>query len=191
MRNRWADEFEQFARSAACAQGHHDECAHRIGGPGGGLNPRRFRLEFGAVLCQCECHAGCPVGGRRAAVPERAWQESCSCPAAEQERQRRAEAGIDEILDFTELRARSRQRSEARREARDATRAAAAGKSQAEVRDIYLTELRARGLDIPPDEFLDATVDELTGDYRSSARLVGHALGDLAKFARDVLRPPL
>jgi hypothetical protein len=87
MRNRWADQFERFHRSQACARSDHDECSH-LCGFGGGFIPWRLRFEFGAVLCKCECHSSCPVTGAQAAIPEQTWRESCTCPGAEQERQR-------------------------------------------------------------------------------------------------------
>ena len=85
--------------------------------------------------------------------------------------------------------AQSQRQSESRRDAFLATQAEAAGKSQEEIRDFYLSELRSRGLKIPPEDVLNAKVDAITGDYRSSARLMGHALSDLAKLAGFILRP--
>jgi len=87
--------------------------------------------------------------------------------------------------------AQSQQRSRRRREAVNAVRAKAAGKSWEEIRDLYESELRARGLEIPPEEILDAHVDAITGDYRSSVHLMGRTLGDLAKLARGIFHPPL
>jgi hypothetical protein len=79
MHTPWADEFERALRSQACARDRHDACSH-LTGYGGGLNPRRLRLEFGAMLCKCECHSSCPVTSSRAAVRVRTWREMCSCP---------------------------------------------------------------------------------------------------------------
>jgi hypothetical protein len=95
-----------------------------------------------------------------------------------------------EFPDFREHMAQSQRQSESRRGAFHAARAKAAGGSREEIRDLYLSELRSRGLNIPPDDVLDANVDAITGDYRSSARLVGRALGDLAKLVGTILRPP-
>lgn len=188
MRDRWADQFERVHRSRSCVRGEHDDCSH-LCGFGGGFVPWRWRFEFGAVLCKCECHSSCPVTGPQTAVPERTWRESCTCIGAEQERRKLAAAGV-EFPDFTESMAQSRQRSRTRREAFDAARANAAGKTRVEIRDLYQAELHARGLEIPPDEILDAQVDAIIGDYRSSVRLMGRALGDLTKVVRGIFHPP-
>jgi hypothetical protein len=188
MRNRWAYQFEQLHRSQLCACNEHDECSH-LCGFGGGFIPWRLRFEFGAVLCKCECHSSCPVTGPQAAIPERTWRESCTCPGAEQVRQalgRRAE-----FPDFKEYLAQSRRRTQTRREAFNAAKAQAAGKDRQEIRDLYAAELRARELEIPPDDILDAEVDAITGDYRPVIGLVGRALSDVPKFMRGIFRPPV
>ena len=119
-------------------------------------------------------------------VGEQTWREWCICPGAtEAERTRRAQ-----FPDFAEVRARSRQDSQSQREAFQAARANAAGKSREETRDLYLAELRSRGLEIPPDELLDATVDTFTGNYRTSARLFARSVIDFWKSIRDDSRPP-
>jgi hypothetical protein len=187
MRHPGADEFEHTHRSPVCLRGMHDDCPHMLG-LGGGLNPRRLRLEFGAVLCKCECHSSCPITGNRSAVPFRTWHDSCSCPGAEQERRKQDQAGVG-FPDFKEHMAQSQRQSESRTEAFHATQAEAAGRSREEIRDLYLSQLRSRGLKIPPEDVLDAKVDAITGDYRSSARLMGRALSDLAKLAGFILRP--
>src|SRR5215471_17959850 len=106
MPDRWT-EFDQQFRTRACNGAAHRDCAHILG-PGGGFNPRRLRLEFGAGLCKCTCHASCPVtitAAKRLTVPMKAWYTSCACPGAEPERRSMDEAGI-EIPDFAELSAR-------------------------------------------------------------------------------------
>jgi hypothetical protein len=100
-----------------------------------------------------------------------------------------AEAGV-EFPDFHESMAKAQRESQARREAFDAARAGAAGKSRAEIRDLYESELRSRGLEIPSEEILDARVDAISGDYRSSVRLMGQALGDMARFAGGLFFRP-
>jgi hypothetical protein len=92
--------------------------------------------------------------------------------------------------DFGEHVAQSQRQSEQRREAFHAAQAKAAGRSREEIRDIYLSELRSRGLKIPAEDALDAKVDAITGDYRASALLMGRALRDLAKLAGSIFRPP-
>jgi hypothetical protein len=80
--------------------------------------------------------------------------------------------------------------SRLRREAFDAVRARAAGRSRAEIRDLYQDELCARGVRIPADEVLDAKADAIARDYRSSARMAGSAVADLAKLVGSMLRAP-
>jgi len=64
-----------------------------MSGFGGGFNPRRLRLEFGGLLCQCDCHSSCPVVGNRGSVSIPVWRELCTCPGAEAERARHDQAG--------------------------------------------------------------------------------------------------
>lgn len=185
MRNPWADEFERFHRTPACIRSAHGDCAHLMYGVGGGLNPRRLRLEVGAGVCKCECHSSCPVTSNRITVSAQAWRESCICPGAEAERIRHDQAGI-EFPDFDELRARSRQEHQSSREAFQAVRARAAGKSREEVKALYIAELRSRDLDIPQGEVLDALVEALTGNH---VRLIGLSVSGLWKLFRAVRRP--
>jgi len=91
MRNRLAEAFERDLRSHACRAGGHDNCPHAIGS-GGGLNPRRLRLEFGTQLCKCPCHAGCAVAGTRLCVSDQMWRDECSCPGAQARR-----AGLEQL----------------------------------------------------------------------------------------------
>jgi hypothetical protein len=152
-------------------------------GFGGGLNPRRLRLEFGAGLCKCKCHSPCPVTSKRITVSVQAWRESCTCPGAETERIRRDRAGT-EFPDFDELWAKSRQRSQSRREAFQAVRASAAGKTREEVKALYIAELRSRSLKIPEEEVLDALVDALIGNYVNSVRHMGRTVYDIWRAFR-------
>jgi hypothetical protein len=87
--------------------------------------------------------------------------------------------------------AQSLRHSQARREAFDAAKAQAAGKTREQIRDLYMAELRARGLDMPPDQTLDAEVDAIAGYYRPAMRLMGQALRDLPKIVRGMFRPPV
>jgi hypothetical protein len=157
------------------------------------FNPSRLRPEFGVVLCTCDCHASCPVFGDKrlvsglVTVSARTWLESCTCPGAEAERTRLDQAGI-KLPDFDEMWAKSRQRHRSRREAFDSARARAAGKSREEIKELYLTELRARGQEISSPEALDANVAALTGDYIPVARLVGGAVVSSVKFFRATHR---
>ena len=187
MRNPWAEEFERDFQTPACLRGAHEACPHRVDGFGGGFNPRRLRLEFGTGLCACTCHAACPIADGRRAVPPRTWQESCTCPGAANERRRLADAGI-EFPDLGQLYAEKRHRSQLRREAGQAVRAAAAGRSSGEIRQLLITELEARGLDVPPDRILDANVQAIMGNHGPSAREAGRAFAGMAEAAADIVR---
>jgi len=177
MPDRWT-EFDQQFRTRACNRAAHGDCPHILG-VGGGFNPRRLRLEFGAGLCQCPCHASCPItitAAKRRSVPMKAWYASCACPGAEPERRRMDEAGI-EIPDLGELREQAQRDSRARQEAFRAAKARAAGRSREEVREIYLAELSARGMKAPAEPVLDAIVERITtGNPLPAARLLGESL---------------
>lgn len=94
-----------------------------------------------------------------------------------------------EIPDFKESMAQARRQSQARRDAFYETRAKAAGRSREEIRDVYESELRSRGLKIPSEDILDANLDAISGDYRSTIRLGGHALVDLTKLIGSIFHP--
>ena len=103
--------FDGLICTRACIHDAHLDCAHLIT-TGGGFNPRRLRLEFDASLCGCPCHTPCPVTipARRMTVPWQTWYTSCTCPGAEQERQRLDEAGV-KFPNFGELREEGKRRS--------------------------------------------------------------------------------
>jgi hypothetical protein len=186
MGNPWADANGRVLRTPACFRGVHGDCPHLMSGFGGGLNPRRLRLEFGGLLCKCDCHSACPVTSERNSVNIRVWRESCACPGAQSERVRHGQAGVSfPDFDFDEEWARSRQRTRSRREAFQAALASAAGKTREEVTALYIAELRSRGLKIPEGEALDANVDALTGNYVTSVRLMGRLAADLWKLLRS------
>jgi hypothetical protein len=184
-----------MAGGSACARGGHGECPHFFGLDGGWLNLLRPQLDD-AVLCQCSCHSGCPLRGtRRWSVPFKVWLNSCACPGADWVRQRFAEVG--EPPSFDEVRERVERDSTARKEAFEAVRRAAAGKSRDEIRDLYVAELRARGLEPPTEAFLAATVEHIAGNPVPTMRLVAHGMAGLGKGAvalarllRDINRPP-
>jgi hypothetical protein len=187
MFKRESEAFTRVARTGACIRGLHPQCPHLLG-IGGGINPRRLRLEAGVILCACECHESCPLAGdaqpafpARLTVPTRAWLESCACPGADAERTRLEQAGT-ELPDFDALRAKSRQKHQSRRDAFEAAKAQAAGKTREEVKELYLAELRARGQELPSQEILDANVAALNGDYLPVARLIGRAVISSAKL---------
>ncbi len=187
MSDRWA-EFGQVDKSRACTRGAHGDCSH-FAAVGGGFNPRRLRLEFGAGLCPCSCHSSCPVAlsGKRMTVRPEAWRESCTCPGAEQERRRLDEDSI-EFPDFGKSLEDARRRSRARKEAFESARARAAGKSQDEIREIYLAELNARGLTIPREDILQAVVDRIGGNPLPTARLAVESLAQMGKALHELAR---
>jgi hypothetical protein len=188
MSDLWA-EMRESLRSRACAHEEHGECPH-FASMGAGLNPRRLRLEFGAGLCPCSCHSSCPAtpAGKRMTVPFKVWRESCTCPGAHAERHRLDEAGLSDPPDFDELREEARRRSRARREAFEATRARSAGKSQEEIREMYVAELRARGLKVPGDPVLEAVADRITGNPLPAILLAGEGLARMGKALYDLSR---
>jgi hypothetical protein len=115
----------------------------------------------------------------------RSWRESCTCPGAEQARRRLDELGVrdlDEMWD--DARGRSRARREAFQAAQQAARPRAAGKDRDEIREIYISELNARGLKIPSDTVLDLAVDNISGKPFPAIR----ALVTMAKEMRDLYR---
>src|SRR5690348_11052271 len=83
MPDRWTEWEDQFT-TPACVAGAHGACPH-MQDHGGGFNPRRLRMEFGALLCRCTCHSACPViaAGRRMTVPWNVWYRSCTCPGSD------------------------------------------------------------------------------------------------------------
>lgn len=187
MSDRWA-EFNQVDKSRACTRGAHGDCAH-FAAVGGGFNPRRLRLEFGAGLCPCSCHSSCPVAlsGKRMTVRPEAWRESCTCPGAEQERRRLDDDGV-EFPDFGKIREEARNRSRARKEAFESARARAAGKTRDETREIYLAELNARSLTVPRDDLLEALVDRIGGNPLPAARLTAEGLAQMGKALHEISR---
>jgi len=85
------------------------------------------------------------------------------------------EAGI-EFPDFGQVREEARHRSQLRKEAFRATQDRATGKSRAEIREIYVAELRDRSLKIPPEHLLDAIVERIKGNPLPAAHVAGGSL---------------
>ncbi|HTZ92568.1 MAG TPA: hypothetical protein VMB74_09250, partial [Streptosporangiaceae bacterium] len=130
----------------------------------------------------------CPVilTAKRLTVPIKTWDSSCTCPGAQQERQRLAEAGI-EIRDFADIREDARRLSRARREAYEAARARAAGKTRDEIRDIYLAERSVRDLNVPSDRVLEAVVERVaTGNPIPAAKIAGEGLVRMGKALHGI-----
>jgi hypothetical protein len=170
MLGQWADDFERHRPWPACVRGAHDDCPHLLDWAGR-FNPRRLRLEFGGVLCTCECHSSCPVTGNRIAVREQSWREWCTCPGAEAGRIR-----------LDEEKVQARQYFRACEEAFEAARARAAGMSREQARDLYAAELRSRGLEVPAEPFLDAYGSLLADGHHFAARYLARSLAILAKL---------
>jgi hypothetical protein len=155
--------FDPLGRSRSCAGDAHRDCGHvraAVRKPASG-----HRLESTIALCRCACHAACPLVDRMP-VPLHVWQKLCACPGAEKQRAWKEDQGEPwpGAKEYREKQQReSQERREARRQATQAAREAAPGKTRDEVRDIYIAELRARGQKVPPEPFLGAEIDLLTG----------------------------
>jgi hypothetical protein len=113
-------------------------------------------------------------------VPIKTWHTSCTCPGSERERQTLHDAGV-EIRDFAEVLNKAQQRSRARRQAFEATRASAAGKTKAQIRQIYAAELLARGLTVPTECILDAVADRIHGNPLPAARILIESMVQIGK----------
>jgi hypothetical protein len=154
MGRRRVDSRERVLASSACLEGMHEECGHWHGS-GGAFNPRRLRREGFTILCRCDCHSSCPVTSEKNIVGDQAWRRSCTCPDAETMRRMLDEFGGQPfgIGDFREMWARSRNGLQSRREAFKAAQARAAGRDREQLKDLYVAELRGRGLKLPDDEW--------------------------------------
>jgi hypothetical protein len=154
-------------RSRACAGDVHQACGHVAFAsppvPG-------HRAESTIMLCRCSCHRACALGRRTETIAATVWQRCCTCPGAEHERTSHADPGHG-LPGFEEFwaawKTESRQRSEAHKEAFEAARSVASGMTGDEIRDLYIAELRARGLEIPSEPLLAAAVDVLSGHPRA------------------------
>ena len=115
--------------------------------------------------------AGPPEGGRA----RHGLAAALCLPGAEDARTQHGDPG-ESLPGFEEFREtfqrESRQRSEARTDALKAARRAAPGKTRDEIRNLYISELRARGLEIPPESLLEAAIDMLNGDPRAGLRKI-------------------
>jgi hypothetical protein len=177
---------ERF-RAPACAGEAHGRCPHLFSI--GGFSLRRLRPLPGTLMCRCSCHVTCPVShaAERGPVPARVWHSSCTCPGAERARRRVDEAG-PELLDSGELRERVRRDSEARHQALRAARDRAAGLSREELREIYMAELRSRGLPMPSEPALNAAVERMMGNALPMARLMGEGMIETGKLLHGIFR---
>ena len=149
-----------------------------------GVNPFRRHSESRVFLCQCECHASCPVAGKRRTVPVPAWRGSCTCPAAAS-----VPSSVGRAGGSGQDPAQASHLSPARVEALNAAGDQAAGQSREQVKERYQAELRARGLDVPMEAVLDVEVSLSTGDYPADTGLAGRALLGLVKRLYGIGRP--
>ena len=67
----------------------------------------------------------------------------------------------------------TRNELQSRREAFKAAQASAVGKDREQLKDLYVAELRARGLKIPDDEVLDAAVEAHMREVGNFGKLLG------------------
>jgi hypothetical protein len=175
-------------RSGACTGEGHADCGHLYGIG----RPEDARPEV--LLCRCGCHSECPLADHFLLVSREVWQAECTCPGTGRAADRLDEAEREEPPHFADferqLRARladaereSQQRRAAMRGAFEAARAAGTGKSRAEIREIYVAELRARGLAIPSDLVLDAYADAIARNREKLS--VIHSVRALVGLGRD------
>ena len=150
MGSRQAGNDERVLPGPACLEGMHEECGHWHGSRGA-FNYRRLRHEGFTILCRCDCHSSCQVTNEKNTVGDQVWHQSCTCPGAEAMRRILDEFGTLPfgICDFREMWAKSRNELQSRREAFKAAQASAAGKDGEQLKDLYVAELRARGLKMP------------------------------------------
>jgi hypothetical protein len=148
MGSRPADNCERVLQSPSCLDGSHEECGHWRGYR---VTLRRLRREGSATLCGCGCHSSCPVTNEQNTVSDPAWRQSCTCPGAEAIREIRDQVETQPV-NFSDFRAgwpTYRRESRSRREAFKAAQASAAGMDRGRLKDLYVAELRARGLTMP------------------------------------------
>jgi hypothetical protein len=157
--------------SRSCLAGAHGECGHlgHIGfGPGDGGRP-----AVTLMLCRCRCHSACALDGRLL-VSRSIWVGLCDCPGTglAEDRIDQAAREAPDFPDREHLLRKQRERQDRRayeqqqtraamRAAWEATRAAAAGKSRAQIRESYVAELLARGVTVPSGLVLDAVADAI------------------------------
>jgi hypothetical protein len=180
--------------SKPCMTGEHEDCGHlgSIGfGPGDGGRP-----ALTLFLCRCGCHSACPLDGRPA-VSRSVWVGLCDCPGTELAEGRLDEAAreapdfpdsdrlLRSLRDRQENRDRERQQKrEEMRAAWDAARTAAAGKNRAQIREIYVAELRARSLTVPSGPLLDAAADAIARNREKISAV--HSGRLLAEIGREL-----
>ena len=177
-------------RSRLCVSEAHESCGH--------LGRGRMLSHDGRLvlmLCRCGCHSACALATGLPLVSEAIWVGLCTCPGTELAEARLAEAereapdfpDVERMRERREERARERQAERAAgRDAWEAARAAAGGKSRAQAREVYVGELRARGVAVPSDLVLDAAADAIARDREKFS--VAYSARVLAGLGRDFVK---
>ena len=150
MGSRQVGNYERVLPGPACLEGLHEECGHWHGS-GSAFHFGHLRREGFTILCRCDCHSSCPITSEKNIVGDQAWRQSCTCPGAEAMRRMLDEFGILPfgVRDFRKMWAMSRKGLQSRREAFEAAQASAAGPDRGQLKDLYVAELRVRGLRMP------------------------------------------
>ena len=175
-------------RSGACTGERHADCGHLLG------ISRGWDAPPDVLLCQCSCHSKCPLADQFLLATREVWPAQCICPGTDRVADKLDEAEREEPPHFDDFERQwqerranaereSQQRQAARREAFEAARAAATGKSRAEIREIYVAELHARGLTVPSDLVLDAYADAIARNREKLS--VVYSVRVLAELGRD------
>jgi hypothetical protein len=182
MGSRQAGSFERELQSPSCHEGMHEECGHWRG-YSTTLNRHRLRREGFAILCRCDCHSSCPVTSENDTVSDPTWRQSCTCPGAEAVRRMRDELKTHpvDISHFAETWAQSRHEFQSQREAFRAAQTSAVGADREQLKDLYVAQLRARGLKILDGQALDAAIDAHMDSDLTGVRLVGREVVNLGK----------
>jgi hypothetical protein len=165
---------QKLLRSGHCLRDAHQHCPHfsdiEVGVP---WRPRP-RADHVLTLCECDCHATCPLAGQGTAV-RAVWLERCACPGAGlvQAAERRAEdrrRQVGEVL------------AAARREGR-----LSSADLESRLREVYL----ARGEAPPPGLAGWARIAAVGTAPRGtrSPRLVWMGVRSLARTVRWAWQP--
>jgi hypothetical protein len=180
------DDWKETFRAPSCTRDTHNRCPHLFSS---GFNLLPIRPQPGAIMCRCSCHSNCPVApaSRQMRVSAKAWYTSCTCPGADLTRQRMDEAGA-EVLDSDELWEKAKRDVQMRSEAFRAAQDRGEGRGREEIREIYMAELRSRGLPMPSDSALEAAVERITGDSLPSAREMGEGLIETGKLLHGIFK---
>jgi hypothetical protein len=179
----------------------HADCGHL----GAIARGHRDRGRPAVLPCFCTCHSACPLGSRLWVIARTVWQQQCTCPGTEQAARKLDEADrhTPDFAHFEREHQERRESSErerqerraARREALDAARAAGAGQTRQQIREIYEAELRSRGLELPSGLLLDAYSDMIARNrqkmsLRFAARVLAEIGKDLSQLRKFSWHPP-